>query len=207
MKETDALDEYILRHIDEETDYLKALYRDTHVKLLRPRMASGHLQGRMLKMFVRMIRPKQVLEIGTYSGYSALCLAEGLEEGAMLHDIGIFKTSASGICCDGDKPYICHGYLGSELLQAEGLPRHALVAERHTGTGLSLKQIIEQNLPVPHRDMRPVSIEEQIICFADKFFSKTHLGEERDFEQARRKLEKFGEESLNQFDKWGKMFL
>ena len=89
MKETDALDEYILRHIDEETDYLKALYRDTHVKLLRPRMASGHLQGRMLKMFVRMIRPKQVLEIGTYSGYSALCLAEGLEEGAMLHTFEI----------------------------------------------------------------------------------------------------------------------
>ena len=60
MKETDAIDEYILQHIDEESDYLKALYRDTHVKLLRPRMASGHLQGRMLKMFVRMIRPRQV---------------------------------------------------------------------------------------------------------------------------------------------------
>lgn len=87
MKETDALDEYILQHIDEENDYLKALYRATHVKLLRPRMASGHLQGRMLKMFVQMIRPKQVLEIGTYSGYSALCLAEGLEEGAMLHTL------------------------------------------------------------------------------------------------------------------------
>ena len=84
MKETDAIDEYILQHIDEESDYLKALYRDTHVKLLRPRMASGHLQGRMLKMFVQMIRPRQVLEIGTYSGYSALCLAEGLEEGATL---------------------------------------------------------------------------------------------------------------------------
>ena len=89
MKETDALDEYILQHIDDESDYLKALYRDTHVKLLRPRMASGHLQGRMLKMFVRMIRPKQVLEIGTYSGYSALCLAEGLEDGACLHTFEI----------------------------------------------------------------------------------------------------------------------
>ena len=89
MKETDALDEYILQHIDEENDYLKVLYRATHVKLLRPRMASGHLQGRMLKMFVQMIRPKQVLEIGTYSGYSALCLAEGLEEGAMLHTFEI----------------------------------------------------------------------------------------------------------------------
>ena len=80
-----TLDEYILEHIDPENDYLKALYRATHVKLLRPRMASGHLQGRMLKMFVEMIRPQNVLEIGTYSGYSALCLAEGLQEGAMLH--------------------------------------------------------------------------------------------------------------------------
>ncbi len=89
MQETDSLDNYILSHIDEEGEFLKALYRDTHVKLLRPRMASGHLQGRILKMFVRMIRPKQILEIGTYSGYSALCLAEGLPEGGMLHTFEI----------------------------------------------------------------------------------------------------------------------
>ena len=84
-----TLDEYILAHIDQESDYLKALYRDTHVKLLYPRMASGHLQGRMLKMFVRMICPRQILEIGTYSGYSALCMAEGLPEGGMLHTFEI----------------------------------------------------------------------------------------------------------------------
>ena len=66
MQETESIDEYILQHIDPESDYLKSLYRDTHVKLLRPRMASGHLQGRMLKMFVEMIRPRQILEIGTY---------------------------------------------------------------------------------------------------------------------------------------------
>ena len=89
MKETDALDAYILRHIDPESDYLKALFRATHVQLLRPRMASGHLQGRILKMFVQMIRPRQVLEIGTYSGYSALCLAEGLEAGGLLHTFEI----------------------------------------------------------------------------------------------------------------------
>ena len=65
MQETDRLDQYILEHIDEESEYLKALYRDTHVKLLRPRMASGHLQGRLLKMLVRMIRPRRILEIGT----------------------------------------------------------------------------------------------------------------------------------------------
>ena len=89
MKETDGIDAYILSHIDPESDYLKALYRDTHLKLLYPRMASGHLQGRMLKMFVTMIRPRQVLEIGTYSGYASLCLAEGLEEGCMLHTVEI----------------------------------------------------------------------------------------------------------------------
>ena len=84
-----TLDEYILQHIDPEGDYLHALYRDTHLKLLYPRMASGHLQGRILKMLVRMIQPRQVLEIGTYSGYSALCIAEGLPEGAMLHTFEI----------------------------------------------------------------------------------------------------------------------
>lgn len=85
----ELLEQYILAHIDSEGDYLSALYRDTHVKLLRPRMASGHLQGRILKMFVRMIKPREVLEIGTYSGYSALCLAEGLEAGARLHTFEI----------------------------------------------------------------------------------------------------------------------
>lgn len=85
----ESLEQYILEHIDKEGDYLRALYRDTNVKLMRPRMASGHLQGRMLKMFVRMIRPKQVLEIGTYSGYSALCMAEGLDKGALIHTFEI----------------------------------------------------------------------------------------------------------------------
>lgn len=89
MNQTEGIEEYILNHIDEESEYLKQLYRDTHVKLLRPRMASGHLQGRILKMFVQMIKPKNILEVGTYSGYSALCLAEGLPEGGMLHTFEI----------------------------------------------------------------------------------------------------------------------
>lgn len=83
------LEQYILEHIDEEGEYLHQLYRDTHLKLLYPRMASGHLQGRLLKMFVRMIQPEQILEIGTYSGYSALCMAEGLKEGGCIHTIEI----------------------------------------------------------------------------------------------------------------------
>lgn len=89
MKTDDTLDKYILEHIDPEGQYLKDLYRATNLKLLRPRMASGHLQGRMLKLFVEMIRPKNILEIGTYSGYSAICLAQGLGKDGHLYTFEI----------------------------------------------------------------------------------------------------------------------
>ena len=130
-----------------------------------------------------------------------------IEEAALLHDIGIVRVNAPAIACVGTEPYICHGILGAEILRAEGLERHALVCERHTGTGLTLQQIVAQQLPLPHRDMQPVSIEEQIICFADKFFSKTSLESEKSAEQARRSLEKFGEEGLVKFDAWCTCFL
>ena len=132
---------------------------------------------------------------------------EFLFEAAMLHDIGIFLTDAPGIYCFGDKPYICHGYLGAELVRSEGYPRHALVCERHTGAGLSLEEIIEQDLPVPHREMLPVSLEEQVICFADKFFSKTRLDHEKNVEKARRSIERYGEAGLLRFNRWCEQFL
>ena len=84
------LDEYILKHIDKEGEYLHQLWRATQMKLSYGQMASGHLQGRVLKMLVRMIRPQRVLELGMFSGYSALSMAEGLEEGAELHTFEIF---------------------------------------------------------------------------------------------------------------------
>lgn len=130
-----------------------------------------------------------------------------IEEAALLHDIGIVHVSVPAIECYGTEPYIKHGILGADILHHEGMERHALVCERHTGTGLTLQQIVEQELPLPHRDMQPVSIEEQIICFADKFFSKTRLNTEKTVEQARRSLEKFGTEGLIKFDKWCAMFL
>ncbi len=130
-----------------------------------------------------------------------------LEEASLLHDIGIFLCDAPSIQCFGTHPYICHGYLGAELMRQEGLERHALVCERHTGAGLTLTQIEAQNLPVPHRDMLPVTLEEQVICFADKFFSKTRLAEEKTVEQARRSLQKFGEEGVERFNRWCEIFL
>lgn len=83
------MEEYILRHIDEEPELLRKIYREAHLKLLHGTMVSGHLQGRLLKMLVRMIGPSRVLEVGTYTGYSALCIAEGLDEGAELHTLEI----------------------------------------------------------------------------------------------------------------------
>jgi len=83
------IETYILNHIDEESDLLATLRREAHVQLLRPRMISGHLQGRILKMFCRMIRPLRVLEIGTYTAYATLCMAEGLDDDALIHSIEI----------------------------------------------------------------------------------------------------------------------
>lgn len=84
-----ALEEYISAHIEPEGDLLKSLYRETNIKLLNPRMASGHIQGRLLKSFVQMIRPKNVLELGTFTGYATLCMAEGLPENGHIDTIEI----------------------------------------------------------------------------------------------------------------------
>ena len=84
-----TLDDYILQHIDPEPDYLYRLWRATNIHMLHGRMASGHLQGRLLKMLVTMIRPKNILEVGTFSGYSAICMAEGLEEGGLVYTFEI----------------------------------------------------------------------------------------------------------------------
>lgn len=85
----DAIEEYICRHIDNEEPCLARLNRDTHVYHLRPRMVSGHLQGRILKMICRMVQPRRVLELGTFTGYSALCFAEGMVEDGEVHTLEI----------------------------------------------------------------------------------------------------------------------
>ena len=132
-----------------------------------------------------------------------------IEEAAMLHDIGIFLTYAPKIGCTGTKEYICHGYLGRELLDGEDLPRHALVCERHTGMGLTLADIEKKNLPLPKRDMIPISIEEKIICFADKFFSKNpnKLEREKTLDKIRKGLSKFGKtHNVSRFNEACRLF-
>ncbi|MDZ7364094.1 MAG: HD domain-containing protein [candidate division KSB1 bacterium] len=123
-------------------------------------------------------------------------------EAAMLHDIGIFRCEAPEIFCAGREPYICHGVIGREILESEGLPRHALVCERHTGAGLSQQDVIRQKLPMPLRDYLPISLEEKIICFADRFYSKTphKLFREKKLRKIHQKMRNWGPEILARFE-------
>ena len=131
---------------------------------------------------------------------------EFLEESAMLHDIGIFGCNAPGIQCFGEAPYIQHGIIGAEILRKMKWERHARVCERHTGTGLTKWDIEQQQLPLPHQDYMPVELEEQVVCYADKFYSKTHPGSERTVVEAMRSLEKFGWDGVKRVQKWVDLF-
>lgn len=129
-----------------------------------------------------------------------------LEEAALLHDIGIVKVDAPGIHCHGTEAYIRHGLLGAEILYQEGLPRHARVAGRHTGTGITRQAIESQGLPLPPDDYVPETPEEQVVCYADKFFSKSHPEHEKTLDEAMRSLWKFGPECTAVMERWNEMF-
>ena len=133
---------------------------------------------------------------------------EFIEEAALLHDIGIFMTDAPEIGCYGDEDYICHGFLGRDLLEKEGLPVHALVCERHVGVGITVHDVDSLFPMLPRRDMQPVSIEEKIICYADKFFSKRldALHIEKALEDVRLVIKRYGTEKLQRFDEMSEMF-
>ena len=101
---------------------------------------------------------------------------EFVVQSAVLHDIGIGQTRSLGLGCTGNLPYVCHGVEGRAILDRLGLERHGLVCERHVGVGISARQTVQRKLPLPVRDMIPLSVEERLICYADKFFSKTDDG-------------------------------
>lgn len=131
-----------------------------------------------------------------------------IEEAALLHDIGVCQVYAPELGLHGANPYIMHGVLGRAILEGEGLPLHGLVCERHTGVGLTCDDIIRQNLPLPHREMSPLSLPEQIICFSDLFYSKSpeKLDQRKTAPQVRKKLLRFGEDKVAVFDAWLEKF-
>lgn len=170
--------------------------------LLQKYFAHAPDAGKIVLEHSRLVAAK-ALQIAGNCGMTGLDLSF-IEEAALLHDIGVCRVHAPGMGLGGETPYICHGILGREILEKEGLPRHALVCERHIGVGLTVEDIQTQQLPLPQREMVPLSREEQIVCCADLFYSK-HPGRhlrEKSLEEIGRGLEKFGPHKLAIFSQW-----
>lgn len=126
---------------------------------------------------------------------------------SMLHDIGIVMCDAPKIFCHGELPYICHGVEGRRILEAEGLGKYGLVCERHTGSGITKEEIEKNDMPLPRRDMLPVSLEEKLVCYADKFYSKSGNPEkEKSITEIRKGLSRFGPEVAARFDMLHNLF-
>jgi uncharacterized protein len=145
----------------------------------------------------------KALAIGRGAGASPEELAF-IEEAALLHDIGVCQVDAPKLHCFGSAPYICHGIIGREILEAEGLPRHAMVCERHIGVGLTAQDVLLQQLPLPKREMSPQTTSERIVALADLFYSKKagELEREKSTAQVRSDLARFGGEKVRIFEGW-----
>lgn len=130
-----------------------------------------------------------------------------VETAAMLHDIGIFMTDAPDIDCHGSEPYIRHGIIGADLLRKEGYDeKFARVAERHTGAGLSIDDIVNQNLPLPDKEYCPETLLEKLICYADKFFSKSGAMREKPIEKVISSMSRFSGNTLIRFNELHALF-
>lgn len=129
-----------------------------------------------------------------------------VEVGAMLHDIGIRECDAAGILCTGHFPYIAHGTIGAEMLRRYGeehgidMGVYARICERHTGAGITADEVLRQQLPIPVKDYLPETVEEKLVCLADKFFSKSHPDIEKPLEAVRCSMLKFGNDTIARFD-------
>lgn len=125
-----------------------------------------------------------------------------LETAAMLHDIGICGTNAAGLNCYGDRPYICHGVIGADIMREAGAPEWAArVAERHTGTGItpSLREILDLPLPAD-RNYMPETLMEKVICYADKFYSKSGDLKMKSLDRVRASMARHGGDTLSRFE-------
>ena len=131
-----------------------------------------------------------------------------IEEAGMLHDVGICRVNNPKLSCFGELPYICHIVEGKKILEAEGLLKHARVAESHTGVGIFKSDILVNKFLIPLKDYIPETLEEKIISLADIFFKKTppKLWREQTMEEAREEIGQYGEDRLRIFDEWRDLF-
>ena len=168
-------------------------YYATHDKAKSILLAHSHLVAKLASRVAERVEQSEPVD------------KDFVVQAALLHDIGMLFTDVPELGCHGDRPYIAHGIIGAEILRKEGLPRHALVCERHIGVGLSIKDIKNQKLPLPLRDMQPQTIEEKIVAYADLFYSKTRQGM-RTAEMIRSALARHGQHKVSVFDQWHREF-
>ena len=161
---------------------------------------STQVRDKALAILANPSRPPLDLDAGLVSA------------GAMLHDVGILQCHAPSILCVGTRPYIAHGMIGAEMLREYGrthgldLEPFARICERHTGTGITAKEVREQRLPIPEREWLPETPEEKLVCLADKFFSKSGDMREKPAAAVRRSMEKFGADTVERFDALLRLF-
>ena len=164
----------------------------------------GSLLATLLLDHSRRVRDKALAVADALSGEQ---VDKGFVSAAsMLHDIGIIETDAPSIHCRGSQPYVCHGIIGRRMLEAHGLEQLGPICERHIGTGITIADIQQQKLPLPSRDMVPTTLEETIVCYADKFFSKSNGGFERHLGEIIADLARFGPEKVATFKRWHSSF-
>lgn len=171
---------------------MKSIYPDPHT-ILEKYFEKNSISYKYILIHSECVANK-ALEIASHNKKLNLDL-EFIRVGAMLHDIGVCMVNAPAIGCFGQLPYIAHTYSGREIMEKEGFPNIALICERHIGVGLSKLDIVSHKLPLPARDMIPLSNEEKIICLADKFYSKSKetLRTAKPIALIRDEIEKFGQ--------------
>ncbi len=168
---------------------------------------------RLLLLHSTQVRDKALSILGNPDLHLSDMDVQMVNDGALLHDIGIMRCQAPSILCEGTADYLHHGVLGAQMLREYGqekgvdMEAYARICERHTGTGLSKEEVVRLGLPVnPPHSLEPETLEEKLICLADKFYSKSSPDKEKSMEKVRASLAKFGDESVARFDELCNLF-
>ncbi|MFH1053147.1 MAG: HD domain-containing protein [Candidatus Woesearchaeota archaeon] len=181
------------------------------LKIIRKYYKPGSMAYRLIVTHGRLVQKKavEIAKLAKKNNPKQKIDMKFLKEAAMLHDIGVMNVKTLHMGTVGKKDYIYHTTEGRKILEKEGFPKHALVCERHIGVGLTKKEIIRQRLDLPKRDMVPISIEEKIICLADKFYTKhpPKLKIEKSLREIRATIKRYPGGQLRKFNKLYKELL
>lgn len=182
------------------------------IEIIRSFYPEDTEQRRLLMLHSSQVRDKALQIIASPACKDLNIDLQIVNDGALLHDIGILQCHAPSIHCEGDKDYLLHGVIGARMLreygQANGINMepYARICERHTGAGLTADDIRRQHLPMTIQDYLPETLEEKLVCLADKFFSKSSPNKEKSMERIETSMLKFGNDTLLRFKELCKIF-